>query len=200
MGRVIVSTRSDRAVDLTTPTNDIMKILTHGGAPEGYWGRALDRNWEIEKLVRDGKREIVAARWVDAIILGGYTDAEARGLIADKDVPSDHAGIELWDFAEVPQDRWFRNAWRRSRNGGPIDIDFDIARRAQANAAVSAREDRLRDLRHQLNVDLILSADASAKRRQIDQLERDDLFAPMAAARTIDELRAAWPAVLTTAV
>lgn len=197
MRRVIVSTRPDRAVTITAPTSEIMRILTHGGVPEAYFGRTLDRDWEIEKLVRDGRREIIAVRWIDAVIAGGLTDAEAHGLIAEKDVPSDHAGIDLWDHSDVPRDYWFRDAWRRSRNGGPIDIDFDVARRVQAQRAIGAREHRLSELRHQLNVDLILSVDASAKRRQIVQLERDDLFAPMAAAMTVDELRASWPAILT---
>lgn len=133
----IVSTRPDRGVSITYPTPEIMAMLTHGGAPEGYFGRALDRGWEIEKFIRDeswhgslstASRERLAARWIDCVMFGGLTDAEAYGLIRDKDTNDDWTAKELTD--DIPQDRWFRDAWVRGHNGGPIEIDLGRARSA----------------------------------------------------------------------
>ena len=197
MMQVIISTRPDGGVSVTYPTSEVMQILTHGGAPEGYFGRKLDREWEIEKFVRGGKLERVAVRWIDAVICGGLTDAQAYELIAEKDTDPSWSGKELWQRHEVPSDRWFRDSWRRSRNGGPIRIDLEDARGRQIARAIAIQAKRVADLRKQLTAARILRRDVNAIERSLHRLEAlDDLLGPMAIADAPATLRAAWPQAL----
>ena len=192
--RAVVSTRPDHGVSITVPTNEIMPVLTHGGAPEGYFGRTLDRDWEIEKWVRDphwhsrlsfGQREQLAARWVDHFISGGLTDAEAYGLVRDKDSNDEWIGSELWDLSDIPTDRWFRDAWVRSHNGGPISVDLKLSKPIQF-------------IRIKTEVDL------ETKRRGNDmelfdvQVDVDlrTIREKIKAARNQTELRCLWPTLL----
>ncbi len=128
--RCIVSTRPDGGVSITHPTAEFMTIFTNGGAPAGYF-LGMTRDGQIASFVKRGIREDVAVKWMDALLLGGLTDAEAYELIRDKDTKPEWTGNELWDRTELPTDRWFRDAWKRSHNGGPIYIDLNIARRIQ---------------------------------------------------------------------
>ena len=57
------------------------------------------------------------------MLFGGCTTAEAYGIIRDRDCSHLGTGCELWDASDLPTDRRYRNAWRRSHNGGPIYID-----------------------------------------------------------------------------
>lgn len=95
----------------------------------------LARAWEIEKLVRDpmwrpdrSDREAFAAQWIDALVHGGYSEREAVLLIAEFSMPAFATAVQLVDVNEIPTDRRYRDAWRRSSNGGPIWIDDDRAR------------------------------------------------------------------------
>jgi hypothetical protein len=135
--RCIVSTQSKGAVAITYPTRDAMAALTHGGAAEGYCGRS-DRDRRIADFVAGGIAESVAVRWVSAWLGGGLTDAEAYELVRDKDTKPDWTGMELWDCADVPSDRWFRSAWHRSQNGGPISINLGRAKALQLRRITDA--------------------------------------------------------------
>ena len=78
---------------------------------------------------------------------GGCTTAQAFEIIRDRDCGHLGTGHELWSAADLP-DRWFRNAWRRSHNGGPISIDMDKAREIQFSRirhAVKAENDLRRE-------------------------------------------------------
>ena len=147
--RCIVSTRPDGGVSITHPSAEIMAIFTLGGAPEGYFGR-LDWDAQIASMTGRGIRESVAVRHVRALISGGLTTAEAYELIRDRDTASDWSGKELWARAELPADRWFRDAWHRSANGGPIVINLSRAKSIQfreiKNAVDSENKRRQSDL------------------------------------------------------
>ena len=90
--------------------------------------RVLDR--QIAKQSEEcGERK--EHRFVMAMQFGGCTDAEAYELMRDRFCAHHGSGIELWDVGDVPQDRWFRDAWVRSHNGGPIDVSLRKARSIQ---------------------------------------------------------------------
>jgi hypothetical protein len=59
------------------------------------------------------------------------TDAEGYELMRDRFCAHMGSGIELWDVADVPRDRWFRDARVRSHNGGPISISLPKAKAVQ---------------------------------------------------------------------
>lgn len=196
--RLIVTTKPDGSVAVTAPTAEIMHILTCGGAPAGYFGRALDRDWEVHKLMAAGCREAVAVRWIDHLIGGGLTDAEAYELVADKDVPSDWTARELVDAATLrhDNDRWFRDAWRRSRNGGPIDVDMPTARRIQAQRIVEAKSAALASLGEQGEISLIADGGDMGELSMIERIRSLDLVAlsrRVRAARHPAELKTVWP-------
>lgn len=62
---------------------------------------------------------------------GGCSTAEAYGVMRDRFCAHLGTGHELWDVEEIPTDRTYRNAWRRSHNGGPIYVHMPTARRLQ---------------------------------------------------------------------
>ncbi len=97
------------------------------------------RTWqgEIDAQIEAGFPEDATRRFIRALAFGGCTTAEALAIIRDRDVERGSTAIELWDVDELP-DRWFRNAWRRSHNGGPIVIDLEKARPLQAAHIVRA--------------------------------------------------------------
>jgi hypothetical protein len=56
-------------------------------------------------------------------LLGGLQERDAVALIGEVTAPPYATALEVVDASEIPSDRTHRNAWRRSKNGGPIWID-----------------------------------------------------------------------------
>lgn len=125
----------------------------------------------------------------------GFSEDDALKR-AYKDIPPDATNVHVVEFVELPQDRYFRNAW--STDGKAVSVDMDKAR--------SIHKDRLRAMRAPklaaLDVDYDKadeSGDATAKKaiaakkQALRDVTKD---AAIAAATTPDELKAAIPAVL----
>jgi hypothetical protein len=122
MTKAIVYTRHGGGVSICYPAIECMRWMTHGG---GYWsGRPRGfLQTQIERQVAAGHHADAAVRFVQAMQFGGLTDAEAYAVIRDRDCAHLGTGCELWDAKDIPVDRTYRDAWRRSHNGGPIWID-----------------------------------------------------------------------------
>lgn len=179
MPKCIVSTRKD-GVTVTHPTPEIMSILTCGGAPKGYFGPELTIDGQIASMAARGIRESVAHKYIKHLFCGGLTDAEAYELIRDRDTDPEWTAKELWEPCDLPG-RWFRDAWSRSHNGGPITIDLNKARPIQFRRIKSAveRENKKRaDDLH--SFDALLDVDFLDVRKRIS------------AARDEQELRLIW--------
>lgn len=121
MPKRIVYTRPDGGVSVCAPSLTAMAYMTGGGGrwngfPRGF----LDR--QIAKQAEEAD-EWVAARFVRAMQFGGLSTAEAYAVMRDRFCAHLGTGHELWHTEDVPTDRTYRNAWRRSHNGGPIIID-----------------------------------------------------------------------------
>jgi hypothetical protein len=130
--RSIVYTRPDGGVSVCRPSMTALRFMTNGG---GRWDSILitDPNFldrQIQAQATEGVREWASRRFVMAMHKGGCTDAEAYEIMRDRYCSHIGTGCELWDDSDLP-DRWFRNAWRRSHNGGPITIDLSKAKRIQ---------------------------------------------------------------------
>jgi hypothetical protein len=141
--RRILYTRHDAGVTLCTPAQECLEWLASGG----YWdGRGIDIDEQIERAVSAGHREHAARRFVRAMDKGGCTTAEAYDIIRDRDCGHLGTAFELVTPEELP-DRWFRDAWRRGHNGGPIDIDMETARKIQFRRIRTAirRENKRRE-------------------------------------------------------
>jgi hypothetical protein len=122
----IIYTRHDGGVSVCAPSLAALRYMTGGGGRwDGFPRGFLDR--QIAKQSEEcGERN--AHRFVMAMQFGGCTDAEAYALMRDRFCAHLGSGIELWDTADVSHDRWFRDAWVRSHNGGPIDVSLPKAR------------------------------------------------------------------------
>lgn len=98
----------------------------------GYWD-LMPRGFvdvQIERQIADGIDRDAARRFAHALAFGGCSEAEAWDIIAERDCRRFGTGLDLIDIGDLP-DRWFRDAWRRSPNGGPIRVDLDAARNIQ---------------------------------------------------------------------
>ena len=91
------------------------------------------RAWEVEKYVRDSSplkiregRRAFAEKWTDAKTYGGLSEFEAIMLIweytrREGAIPANAMMPEIVHEADLP---WrYREAWRRSSNGGPVWVD-----------------------------------------------------------------------------
>jgi hypothetical protein len=123
--RCIVYTRPDSGVSICSPSLTALRFMTGGG---GRWDDIIrwDREFldrQIAKQAEHGVGEWAARRFVMAMQFGGCSTPEAYGIMRDRYCVHLGTGHELWDTADVPQDRTYRDAWRRSHNGGPILLD-----------------------------------------------------------------------------
>lgn len=198
--KVFVATRrSDGGVAIIVPVPSAMRELTGGGRP---W-LGPRRQIEIENLVRGNVPEDMAARWIDALIAGDATTAEAYEEILLRSREPDHAAIELVDIAEVPSlrdpdgNRWCRNAWRRSMNGGPIYIDLERAVPIEQRRLLAARQRALKQCEGDEAEALLMGKMAQLGRRErILDIDLAALGQRMRAARSEAELQALWPAAI----
>ena len=125
--RRIVYTRHDGGVSICAPSLTALAYMTGGGGRwDGYPRGFLER--QIAEQAKHGVGEDNAARFVRAMQFGGLTTAEAYGAMRDRFCAHLGTAHELWDVEDVPTDRTYRDAWRRSHNGGPIVIDEAKAR------------------------------------------------------------------------
>lgn len=176
----IVYTRHDGGVTVCCPSATAIAWLGCGG----FWGRCPRgfADVQIESMIARGVNPYAAQRYAKAMTVGGCTTAEALEIIRDRDCAHLGTGIELWGVDELPHDRWFRDAWRRSANGGPIDIELKLARPIQfkhIKFAVDA-ENKRRASDFEL-FDKPIEPDFGAIRESIKRA-RDDV-----------ELRSIWP-------
>jgi len=133
---VIVYTRhDDGGVTLCTPTTEVLAWLSCGG----YWP-AASAAWleeQVKRSVAAGHNELAVRRYIRAMRNGGCSTAQAYAIIRDRDCGHLGTGFELWDRSDLPP-RSYRDAWRRSGNGGPIRVDMAAARKVQWRRIKSA--------------------------------------------------------------
>jgi hypothetical protein len=122
MPKRIVYTRPDGGVSVCAPSLIALAYMTGGGGRwDGFPRGFLER--QIAEQSKYGVGEWAAARFVRAMQFGGLSTPEAYAVMRDRFCAHLGTGFELWDVEDVPTDRTYRNAWRRSRNGGPILLD-----------------------------------------------------------------------------
>lgn len=144
------------------------------------------RAWLDEQISRNiaaGHREYAVRRYLSAMQDGGCTTAEALEIIRDRDCSHLGTGFELWRADELPS-RWFRDAWRRSHNGGPIMIDMTAAREIQITRIASAIDAENKHRSGWLSLLRGLSPLEIPIGPIVDQIHKAD---------TPEELRRAWP-------
>lgn len=179
MSQAFLLTRfNDGGVTVQHPAPECLKALASGG----YYGRP-PRGFieeQIERQVRDGRDRKAAARFTNALVYGCGNSKLALEILRDRDCAHRGFNIELIDTGDLPS-RWFRDAWRRSANGGPVSIDLELARPIQWAKIVGAVRDekRWRAL--------------SFTRRARIRIFWAGLWSAVAHARDDDELYRVWP-------
>lgn len=135
---VIVTTTPHGGVALTNPSGDIIRAMCGGG----FWHRPTRGfiDTQIERKIARGMLPDAARRLCRALAFGGCVDHEALAIIRDADCAHLGTAHELWDIDDIPTDRTYRDAWRRSRNGGPIILDERKAREIDEARAWRAYE------------------------------------------------------------
>lgn len=191
--RIVYNRKSDGGVSVYAPAQNCLAMMACGGRWNGERRGFLHD--QIDRQIERGIRSDVAQRFVLAMQFGGCTTAEALEILRDRDCAPHGTAIELWDSDEIPSDRWFRDAWVRSHNGGPIAINRRQARRIHAAQIEIRKTELLRDLRLRA---AIAESDAEALRIGL----RGDHVAAIAVRSVLrdaddpEHLRSLWPAAL----
>jgi hypothetical protein len=125
----IVYTRPDGSVAICAPSPDLITWMGCGGLfgrmPQGF------AETETERQIAEGRCPDAVRRFIRGVMYGGCSTAEALAIIRDRECGHLGTGHELWNTRDIPTDRWFRDAWVRSHNGGPIGISLAKARGIQ---------------------------------------------------------------------
>ena len=115
----------------------------------GHWDDlphgTLER--QIEAQIGAGIAPDHARRFAHAVAFGGCSEAETWDILKDRDCARFGTMHELISADELP-DRWFRDAWSRSPNGGPVSVSLQKAKPIQWAKLVNAvsQENKRREL------------------------------------------------------
>ncbi len=128
----ILTTMPAGRVAITCPAECAIAYLMHGAT--GDWHPWFGRPWwfwmvQFSRMVARGVTPKAAYTYAQMMMTGGCSRREAIEIIAARDCGHKGTALEIVDIDEIPTDRTYRNAWRRSQNGGPIWIDEDHAQR-----------------------------------------------------------------------
>nr|QBM02648.1 hypothetical protein [uncultured archaeon] len=129
MRKCIFYTRFDGGVSIYYPADECLLTMKNGGWWDQYPKRVSLA--QVSRQVERGIPHWAAQRFFDALGDGGLDEHEALTVLRDRDCSYLGTAHEIVGVAGIPRDRWFRDAWRRSHNGGPIYIDMPAARRIQ---------------------------------------------------------------------
>lgn len=121
----IIYTAHTGGVVVCCPAEWAIDAMAQGNAwahhPRGYW------YVQVARQIARGVDPRAAERFARAMEFGGVSRRDAIEIIAARDCGHMGTQIEIVDISDIPTDRTYRDAWRRSANGGPIVIDETIA-------------------------------------------------------------------------
>jgi hypothetical protein len=182
--RIVYNRIKDGGVTICSPSDWAIAWMGCGG----FWNNR-SRGFvelQIESQISRGIAPDVARRYARVMQFGGCTTAEALEIIRDRDCSPHGMAIELWDAEDISTDRWFRDAWHRSHNGGPISIDLKLAKPIQFRHIRSAVDREIKRRKNHIELfDVQVDVDLLAIREKIIAV-RDEI-----------ELRHIWPAKLS---
>lgn len=126
--KAILLSLHEGGVGVFIPTADIFRVMQCGGywndRPHGFVGA------QIERQIQSGIAPNHAKRFARAVAFGGVPEWEVWDIVKDRDTARLGTLHDLIDTDDLP-DRYFRNAWSRSANGGPVGIDLNKAKPLQ---------------------------------------------------------------------
>ena len=126
----ILDTRTGGTVAVTCPAESGISYLMRGASDpfhpwygRGWWFWIVQFNRMLARGVKPG----AAYRYARMMMTGGCSRRQAIEIIAERDCGHLGTAIEIVDIDDLPKDRTYRAAWRRSPNGGPVWVDEDRA-------------------------------------------------------------------------
>ncbi|MBA2125049.1 hypothetical protein DLM45_02255 [Hyphomicrobium methylovorum] len=128
----ILDTRANGRVAVTCPAESGISYLMRGSTdPFHPWHGRPWWFWIVQfnRMIARGVLPRAAYRYCRMMVTGGCTRRDAIQLIAERDCGHLGGALEIIDIDDLPNDRTYRDAWRRSANGGPVWIDSDHAQR-----------------------------------------------------------------------
>lgn len=177
----VVFTMKDGRVAVYQASKRCLSFMSNGGRwndmPKGFVNDEIERQCQSAS----GHDPDAVARFCRAMAFGGVTGKEALALLVARDVAYQGSMIELYDVDDIPTDRWFREAWSRSKNGGPINIDLEKAKLIHWEKLKRAAFAENKRREEALYAEPKLVFDNLAYRKYIRS------------ARDHEELRAVWP-------
>lgn len=121
MRQRILYTRFDGGVNICHPAHEIIRAMGCGGLWRNPTRGFIMR--QVESKIARGVKADAARRLCLALAFGGQPTSYAWEIVRDADCGHLGTGHELIDVCDIPTDRTYRSAWRRSSNGGPIWVD-----------------------------------------------------------------------------
>lgn len=202
MIRAILCTKPDGGVGVIRPAAWAY-MRTHGGifvrderGIQRPWNSIFSAQHEVDKMIANGRRASFARRWIMTAIVGGMTDAEFYAAIIEKDMPKGWTAPELVEPDEISiLGRWFRDAWRRSHNGGPISVNLETAKRIHARRIDQAHSTATEAHKRQRGLSLLERNLGSAALPRLPDIR--PAIKAIASARQVEELYSIWPRGLT---
>lgn len=111
------------------------------------------------------------------------TQAEYEAHVWERSVPKDAINPQYIDEADIPDDRYFRNAWKQ--NGKKALVDMDKAKEIHMDKIRAARNEKLKEL----DIETMKGIDVQDEKQVLRDLpDSFDLTAT-----TPEELKALWP-------
>jgi hypothetical protein len=148
----------------------------------GYWDLA-PRGFvevQVERQIRDGINPDHARRFAQAMAFGGCSESEVWEIIKDRDCARFGIHHEIVSTDDLP-DHWFRDAWARGHNGGPVFVDM-----------VKAREVQWRKILHSVSEEN-KARRLSLNSRPLVRISKTEYQKYISRAVDEDELKRVWP-------
>lgn len=133
VNHIIAYTRHDGGVDICGPTDHTFQVFQSGGWWDDYPGNLRGFvDVQVERQIKSGINHDYARRFAEAVAFGGVIGHEAWDLIRGRDCG--HRGYNFVKLGQrdLPDDKWFRNAWVQNSNGA-VCVDLRKARTAQVD-------------------------------------------------------------------
>lgn len=181
--RIVYIRHSDGGVDVCRPMKEALRAMSSGGYWDGRPRGFVDE--QIRRQVEEGRIYEHVVRFCNAIAFGGCSTAEAFDIIRGRDCGHVGHSFEKIQYDDLPEDRWFRNAWRLNHNGA-VRVDIELARPIQIERIENAI-----NLYHQKR---IMTAIRKPKAIKVNMA---NIKRYISKAVSVDRLRAIWPEELT---
>ena len=135
----------------------------------------------------------------ELMVMVGETDDEFAARIQAKDVPAGATGVRIIDVADLPNDRYFRNAW--ADNGTAIRIPITGARGVHKQRLMERRDAVMPKLRDKIEAaedagDAVLLVSLKAKRAALRNIATK-INTDLSAINTLAGIKAYAPTEIT---